>query len=140
MDLFLKPRRNSFRDNLLGALVCLVFAGVIYSIPPVHHACAATRVGAQFYLWTCGFPALTLFALLLAAPALVMTSWLLGNFNQEAPLGCLVVPFAFGAGLAVMVSLVFFPAVILPAFLAGLTAGLVFTFARDYGAAIFSRR
>ncbi|MEL6202460.1 MAG: hypothetical protein AAFR39_08890 [Pseudomonadota bacterium] len=138
MNYAVYPKRNGLLDNLIGSSVCLVVAAIIYAQPALHAACQATRVGSQVYLMTCGWPAFTFAALLLASVLLPILGLISARFVDKPAIG--VLPISFGLGLLFSFLSMAIAGEFAPFGLAaGVKSGLVFTLARDHTAAIFQR-
>ncbi|MEO1747070.1 MAG: hypothetical protein AAFR27_00365 [Pseudomonadota bacterium] len=131
----MKPKRNGLRDNLLGLIACIIVAGILFAQPSVQAACQATRIGGEQYMLTCIWPALTAWALVVAAIVLPIVGLTIARFKTDAALGVVVISLCCGLFFAV-VWLAVLPEAVPFALLAGLTAGLIFTLVRDHAASI----
>ncbi|MEO1703391.1 MAG: hypothetical protein AAFR71_15210 [Pseudomonadota bacterium] len=138
MRYLIKPKRNGIRDNFLGALACLLVAGILYSIPSIHAACEATRVGAQVYLVTCLWPVFTLSVLVCASIFLPAIGLGLAVFSRSPPVGFAVVSLALGVSVS-FISMQLEGEFAPYGLAAGVTSGLVFALTRDHAASVVNR-
>ena len=135
MQTFSRPKRNTPKDNLWGSLACIGLALLIYLPNSGYPAGCSARAGVTAYLWLCGFPAMTIGALLLAAILFPVASALVERLSWENRMGFGNVSLLSGVACAFCMLFVI-PEAITQAFLSGIIAGLVFTLARDYLAVI----
>lgn len=128
---FYEPKRDSFWDNLWGAITCLILATAIYLPNSGYPAGCSARAGATTYLWLCALPALTIGTMLFAAVFFPIVSLIRKKLPIKNRLGYGNLALFLAAPLATY-ALFIIPEAIPQAFISGVAGGAVFGLARDH--------